>query len=192
MHAATQTGRLLHADHDRTADMLNRLEAHLEQAEARGIPDLAEDAGVRALVADLNLLLEEELGHHFDFEEQALFPLVAAGGAYELVTTLSNEHEAMRAVGRRLQRYCALALRDGFDEDGYAAFVHFGWDITEKLERHLQVEETVFLEAVDTLLLAAPEEDARLARAYAGPQAASTSTAAADTTAAPPKARPPA
>lgn len=164
MQAISQTGRLINEDHDRTAAILNRLEAHLEQAEARGIPPLDEE--VRALVADLNTELETELTTHFDFEERALFPLIADAGGHELVQHLFNEHEAMRPIGRRLQRYCALALRDGFDEDSYAAFVHFGWDILERLERHLQVEETAFLLAVEALMLNNPDLDATIAAGY--------------------------
>lgn len=168
MHAATRTGRLLHADHDHTVNLINRLEEHLAQAEQVGIPSLTPGGPAHTLVTDLNAMLDDELGRHFDFEEQGLFPLVASAGAYDLVATLTGEHEAMRAIGRRLQRYCALALGDGFDEDGYAAFVHFGWDFVERMERHLQTEETVLLEAVDTLLLAAPAIDASLADSYAG------------------------
>lgn len=166
MHAATRTGRLLHADHDRTMDLINRLEAHLVTAEQVGIPSLEAGSTDRILVVDLDAMLDDELGRHFSFEEQGLFPLVANAGAYELVATLVGEHEAMRAIGRRLQRYCALALEQGFDEDAYAAFVHFGWDFVERMERHLQTEETALLEAVDTLLLAAPDIDLTLAAGY--------------------------
>ena len=166
MQAISQTGRLINQDHDRTAAILNRLEAHLEQAETRGIPPL--DAEVRALVADLNTELETELTTHFDVEEQVLFPLIANSGGHELVQHLFNEHEAMRPIGRRLQRYCALALRDGFDEDSYGAFVHFGWDLLERLERHLQIEETSFLLAVEALMLNNPDVDAKIAASYRG------------------------
>jgi hemerythrin-like domain-containing protein len=164
MQAISQTGRLINEDHDRTAAILNRLEAHLEQAEARGIPEL--DDAVRALVADLNGELETELSTHFDFEERVLFPMIADSGGHEMVQHLLNEHETMRPIGRRLQRYCALALRDGFDEDSYATFVHFGWDIVERLERHLQIEETSFLLAVEALMLNNPDLDAKIAASY--------------------------
>lgn len=164
MKAISQTGRLIADDHDRTAAILNRLEAHLEQAETRGIPAL--EGEVRTLVTDLNAELETELGAHFDFEEQALFPLIAGSGGHEMVQHLADEHEAMRPIGRRLQRYCALALMDGFDEDSYGAFVHFGWDILDRLERHLQVEETSFLMAVEALMLNNPDLDAKVAAAY--------------------------
>lgn len=166
MQAISQTGRLINQDHDRTAAILNRLEAHLEQAETRGIPPL--DDEVRALVADLNTELETELTTHFDFEEQVLFPLILDAGGHEMVQHLINEHEAMRPIGRRLQRYCALALRDGFDEDSYGPFVHFGWDLLERLERHLQIEETSFLLAVEALMLNNPDLDARIAGIYRG------------------------
>jgi len=165
MHATTKTGRLVHDDHDRTTELLNRLEAHLKQAETRGIPPIA-DPEVRTLVGDLNGLLEHELGPHFDFEEQQLFPLVAEAGGHEMVQHLWDEHVAMRPVGRRLQRYCALALAEGFDEESYGAFVHFGWDLLEKLEHHLQVEETSFLMAVEALMLANPDIDERIAGTY--------------------------
>lgn len=165
MQTNTHTGRLVHDDHHRTADMLNRLEAHLNEAETRGIPSL-DDPQVRALVTDLSAMLDRELGAHFDFEEQAVFPLVAEGGAYELTRLLTDEHEAMRPIGRRLQRYCALALAEGFDEDSYAAFVHFGWDLTDRLTRHLQTEEGNLLPALEILLLDSPALDEPLAAGY--------------------------
>lgn len=165
MHSNTQTGRLVHGDHDRTVAMLNRLEAHLHAAETRGIPPM-DDPEVRALVADLSAMLEHELGTHYDFEEEAVFPLVAQGGAYELTRLLTDEHEAMRPIGRRLQRYCALALAEGFDEESYGAFVHFGWDLSDRLTRHLQTEEGNLLPALEILLLENPDLDEALAQGY--------------------------
>ncbi|MGQ9367242.1 hemerythrin domain-containing protein [Azospirillum sp. ST 5-10] len=165
MHASTETGRHIHDDHDRTIAMINRLDAHIEAAEERGIPSL-DDPEVRALVADLDALLDRELGPHFDFEERAVFPLLAERGAHDLVQHLGDEHAAMRPIGRRLQRYCALALAEGFDADSYGAFVHLAADMVGRLERHLQVEETALLGAVEAMLADAPELDRTLARTY--------------------------
>ncbi|WP_029011212.1 hemerythrin domain-containing protein [Azospirillum halopraeferens] len=168
MHATTETGRRIHEDHDRTIAMLNRLEEHLRDAETFGIPTLGPDTPARSLVADLDALLDRELGPHFDFEERAVFPLLAERGAHELVQHLTDEHEAMRPVGRRLQRYCALALSEGFDEESFGAFLHFAEDLVERLERHLQVEETALLMAVETMLADAPDLDRALAAGYGG------------------------
>ncbi len=165
MQALSQTGRLVHQDHERTTAILNRLETHLEQAESRGVPSL-DDIPTRQLVIDLNTEVASELNAHFDAEERLLFPLIADAGGHELVQHLTAEHEAMRPISRRLHQYCALALRDGFDAESYGAFVHFGQNLLERLERHLQVEETSLLLSIEALMLDNPALDSRIAALY--------------------------
>ncbi|QCO18495.1 hemerythrin domain-containing protein (plasmid) [Azospirillum brasilense] len=161
MHTDSKTGQLLHDDHHRTIDLLNAFEAYLERMED-DIPHL--DADGRGLLATLGKELGQDLERHFLLEEQCLFPPIAAAGAYEMTADLSTDHEALRPLVRRIARLCALALREGFDEESWPAFRHFGHQLIDGLVLHIQKEETALLSAVDAVLT--PSQDVALARAY--------------------------
>lgn len=92
------------------------------------------------------------LADHFDTEEE-LFPAIAAAGGYELTADLMADHAALRPLASRLARLCALALRDGFEEETWAVFRSFSRNLIEGLVLHIQKEETTLLAAVDALLL---------------------------------------
>ncbi|WP_145675407.1 hemerythrin domain-containing protein [Azospirillum brasilense] len=162
MHTDSQTGQLLHDDHHRTIDLLNTFEAYLERTTEDDIPHL--DADSRVLLATLGKEVGQDLERHFLLEEQWLFPPIAAAGAYEMTAELSTDHEALRPLVRRIARLCALALRDGFDEESWLVFRHFGQQLIDGLVLHIQKEETALLSAVDAVLM--PAQDVSLARAY--------------------------
>lgn len=162
MHTDSKTGQLLHDDHHRTIDLLNAFEAYLERTTEDDIPHL--DVDGRVLLATLGKELGQDLERHFLLEEQWLFPPIAAAGAYEMTADLSTDHEALRPLVRRITRLCALALREGFDEESWPVFRHFGQQLIEGLVLHIQKEETALLSAVDAVLT--PAQDVSLARAY--------------------------
>ena len=162
MHTDCQTGQLLHDDHHRTIDLLNAFEAYLERTGEDDIPHL--DADGRVLLATLGKELGQDLERHFLLEEQWLFPPIAAAGAYEMTADLSTDHEALRPLVHRVARLCALALREGFDEESWPVFRHFGQHLIDGLVLHIQKEETALLSAVDAILT--PAQDSALARAY--------------------------
>lgn len=149
MHTDSPTGRILHEDHHRAIDWLNALEARLAfwtddaPASPLGDPD-------RALLSALAEEFGEALEQHFALEEE-LFPAIAAAGAYELTADLAADHEELRPIARRFARFCALALREGFDEESWPAFRHFGQRLVEGLVLHIQKEETTLLAAIDAL-----------------------------------------
>lgn len=162
MHTDSRTGQLLHDDHHRAIDLLNAFEAYLERTTEDDIPPLDPDA--RALLAALGKELGQDLERHFILEEQYLFPPIAAAGAYEMTADLSADHETLRPLVRRIARLCALALREGFDEESWPVFRHFGHQLIDSLVLHIQKEETALLSAVDAVLT--PAQDVTLARAY--------------------------
>ena len=165
MHTDSQTGQLLHDDHHRTIDLLNAFEAYIERTTEDRVPSF--DTADRALLASLGKELGQSFERHFVLEEQCLFPAIAAAGAYELTADLLADHDALRPLGRRFARLCALALREGFDEESWPVFRHFGRQLIDGLVLHIQKEETALLGAIDAVLT--PAQDATLARAY-GPE----------------------
>ncbi|PWC59672.1 hypothetical protein TSH7_19945 [Azospirillum sp. TSH7] len=162
MHTNSQTGQLLHDDHHRTIDLLNVFEAYLQRTPEDDVPTL--DVDGRALLATLGKELGQDLERHFILEEQGLFPPIATAGAYEMTADLEADHEALRPLVRRLARLCALALREGFDEESWPVFRHFGHQLIDGLVLHIQKEETALLSAVDDVLT--PAQDVTLASAY--------------------------
>lgn len=165
MHASTETGRLLHDDHRRTIDVLNRIDGFLAATgDARIVA--ADSAECSAFLGDLAHLLADEVGPHFDFEEQAIFPMLEARGAYALAGMLADDHARLRPLARRVAALCALALREGFEAETWLAFRAFAGDLAESLLRHFQVEETTMLTMIDRIL--DPPTDGALASAYRG------------------------
>jgi hemerythrin-like domain-containing protein len=162
MHASTETGRLLHADHHRTIDLVNRVEAFVAETSDEIVAAVA--PAVRALLEDMHQFLAEELEPHFEFEEQAVFPIVRAGGAYALAAALVEEHAAIRPLARRVRAVCARALQEGFDPETWPVFRVFAKVLADRMVLHLQKEETTLLQAIDAALGA--DGDRRLAKVY--------------------------
>ncbi|WP_448205837.1 hemerythrin domain-containing protein [Azospirillum sp. sgz302134] len=171
MHTDSRTGQLLHEDHHRVIDLLNALDACLDawlegRTDDGAVP--VASAADRALLAALAKEFGEDLERHFALEEDALFPAIAAAGAYELTTDLAADHEALRPVARRFARLCTLVLRNdadgGFDEESWPLFQHFSRQLSEGLVLHIQKEETTLLAAIDAVL--PPDQDMALAGAY--------------------------
>jgi hemerythrin-like domain-containing protein len=167
MHASTTTGRLLHADHQRMIAMMDRIDAFLGRHEAP--PRLDDDPAARAFLADFEAALAHDIEGHFVFEEELLFPLVAAAGAHELASALAADHDGLRRLGRRLRQICRAALEGGFDPEDWTVFASFTGELVARQQAHLETEEVALLGLVDRLL--GPEEDRRLAALF--PAAAS-------------------
>jgi len=163
MHASTETGRLLHEDHHRTIDLVNRVEAFLAETSDETVAAITSSA-VRALLEDMHQFLAEELEPHFEFEEQAVFPIVRAGGAYALAAALVDEHAAIRPLARRVRAVCAQALQEGFDAEIWPVFRVFAEALADRMVFHLQKEETTLLQAIDAALGA--DGDRMLAKIY--------------------------
>lgn len=160
MHAKTETGRLLHDDHARTIDILNRLEDFLERTDGtETVPGTDGDAAT--LINALHRFLCDEIDQHFDFEEQKVFPVLAQAGAHELAAILTGEHAAMRLLAKRLQHLCVLTIQKGFDADSWLVFRFLSENLSERMFFHLQQEETALLGIVESTL--SPETDRLIA-----------------------------
>jgi DUF438 domain-containing protein len=139
--------RRLHEEHDATLALWGRVEASL--AAGRHDPALLRSAAAA---------LAQELDRHFRFEEEALFPRLAAAGEGDIGELLREEHETIRAAGRR---FIELA-KSATDEREMRVL---GLELAERLVGHVQKEEMALLPALEDFI--DEETDHELDSAYA-------------------------
>lgn len=164
MFESTRTGSLLHAEHESTMKALSQLEALLGRFTAKRPPDMA-DPKVRTALQDAVGCLANEIGRHFAFEEEYLFPLLSETGEGGIGEFLKEEHEAIRPLAETLVGSARAALKgDGFDGDGWRRFHEAASELVERETYHIQKEEMALLAAISSLL--DEDQDAELAARY--------------------------
>lgn len=156
--------RALHDDHMTTAGVLERLEAFLGRHPLSDPPSMA-NADVAKLLKDLSRIIEAELGPHFAFEEECLFPRLAEGGYGEMGAFLEEEHRAILPRARHLAACARLMGSEGFTLDAWAEFHTTGAELIERLVSHIQKEEMGLLPALEDML--DEEADSALALEFA-------------------------
>ena len=139
--------RRLHEEHDATLALWGRVEAAL----AAGKHDAL-------LLKSAAAALAHELDHHFRFEEQELFPRLAAAGEGDIGELLREEHEVIRAAG---SQFISLIREDVLDP----RIKPVGLELAERLVAHVQKEEMSLLPALDDLL--DEDADSELSVSYA-------------------------
>lgn len=139
--------RRLHEEHEATLALWSRLEASLAASRL--------DA---ALLKNAAGALAHELDRHFAFEEEELFPRLAAAGEADIGELLEEEHAAIREAGRE---FIALVKSDPAD----ARLRPLGLELAERLIAHVQKEEMSLLPSLDDLL--DEETDSELTSTYA-------------------------
>jgi iron-sulfur cluster repair protein YtfE (RIC family) len=147
MQYTRHISRRLHEEHDATLALWGRVEAAL----VSGRPD-------PALLAAAAAALSQELGSHFEFEENELFTRLAEAGEGDIGELLREEHEAIRAAG---QRFMTLVS----ENPAHPGLKPLGLELAERLFAHVQKEEMSLLPALEDLLDEAV--DAELAAVYA-------------------------
>ena len=126
--------RRLHEEHDATLALWGKVERSL----ASGKTDLGLLYGAAAA-------LGHEVAHHFDFEETALFPRLAAAGEGDIGELLGEEHVAIRAAAKRF----AELMRS---DPSHAHVRPLALELAERLVAHVQKEEMSLLPMLDDLL----------------------------------------
>jgi DUF438 domain-containing protein len=147
MELNRQISRRLHEEHEATLALWSRLEASLAARKS-------DDALLRSAAA----ALAEELDRHFAFEEEELFPRLAAAGEADIGELLAEEHAAIRAAGRE---FIALVKSDPAGE----RLRPLGLELAERLIAHVQKEEMSLLPSLDDVL--DEETDSELTSSYA-------------------------
>lgn len=153
----------LHDEHCATVALMERLE-QLIARHRRGPPD-AKDRNVSQLLRDLSTGVEAEVERHFTFEEAKLFGYLAEIGDNEISAHLTDEHNAMRPLGRRVASLARDGVAQGFDQDRWAEFCRLGQELCERMLAHIQKEEMALLPLLDEMLDS--EADTRLYQDYA-------------------------
>jgi hemerythrin-like domain-containing protein len=156
MSFARQVSQALDAEHRASLELVGRI----ERALVRGA-----DPELPALAAALGRQLEHEIGRHFGFEEDELFPRMADAGDGELAALLTEEHESLRAVAAELQPLARALATGALAAADRAAFQRLTLEWVERLAAHIQKETMALLPLVDDLL--DDDADRTLAFAYA-------------------------
>ncbi len=126
--------RRLHEEHEATLALWGKVELSL----ASGSVD-------PALMRRAAAALAHELGRHFKFEEDELFPRLAAAGEGDIGQLLAEEHDVIRAAG---EQFIALVKTDAAS----ARLKPLGLELGERLVAHVQKEEMSLLPSLDDLL----------------------------------------
>jgi hemerythrin-like domain-containing protein len=106
----------------------------------------------RGLLSQLDAALQYEVTHHFDLEEEQLFPRLHQRGEGDLAELLFEEHEAIRAVARPLLKLVERAVAGELDGAGWKALKVSGLELVERLGSHAQKEEGALVPLVDEML----------------------------------------
>jgi hemerythrin-like domain-containing protein len=164
MGGGREITRRIHDEHVATIALIDRLERLLARAKPASPPAADDPEGARVFGAlDKNLALE--IGRHFDFEQNRLFPLLAGGGDSDIAMLLTDEHDGIRDVARRMNELLKVGRAAGFAPLGWSEFHRLAREYVERQISHIQKEEMALLPMLDDAL--DDEADARLAEIYA-------------------------
>ncbi len=158
-HRISQT---LHDEHGATVALMERFEQIIAR-HRRGPPDV-KDRTVAQLLSDLTTGVEAEVERHFAFEEAKIFGYLAEVGDNEISAHLTDEHNAMRPLGKRVASLAREGAAQGFDQDRWGEFCRLGRELSERMLAHIQKEEMALLPLLDEML--DMETDARLYQDY--------------------------
>lgn len=163
MMVQTETGSLLHTDHVATIQALQSLEGFLVRQTSKRPPDTT-DEPVRKALQSLIDMVANEVGRHFGFEEQHLFPLLADKGEAGIGEFLKQEHATILPLANEMAEAARAALDKGFDEASWRRFHAAGLELVEREIFHIQKEEMGLLAAIS--MLVDGESDRMLADTY--------------------------
>ncbi|MDO9096061.1 MAG: hemerythrin domain-containing protein [Rubrivivax sp.] len=156
MSYLSQVSRALDDEHRSNLELLGRAERVFARA---GDPETAPLAG--RLVRHL----EHEIGRHFGFEEDRLFPRMADAGDGDLAGMLREEHDTIRAVAGELLPLARAAAAGTLAPGDTGTLRRLVLEIVERQVAHIQKETMALLPLLDTLL--DDDADRELAFAYA-------------------------
>jgi hemerythrin-like domain-containing protein len=163
MNYSNRVSQTLHDEHRATIALMERLEQMLARHRRTNAPDVAE-ASTGRLLGELTTAVEAEIERHFAFEESSLFPYLEAIGDDAIGAHLTDEHTALRPLGKRIAALAYDARDAGFDEKSWDEFHRLGQEFCERMLAHVQKEEMALLPVLEESMDA--EAEARLYEAY--------------------------
>lgn len=164
MSQSLEITRSLHEEHKGTLVLLGQIEAVIFKFNRPEPPDLGDEM-ISGLLRQLETFLQDEMEHHFGFEEQKLFPILNGMGDSAMGDFLTAEHHAMRGLAMEALMLLGEAWDTGFTADSWERFRDLGQEINERMVEHIQKEEVGLLPALEVFIDS--EADASLAAAYA-------------------------
>jgi len=164
MGGARAITRLIHDEHVATIALIERLERLLGRAKPTTAPAPG-DLEAAKLMGDLERSLASEVGRHFDFEQNRLFPHLAGGGDSDIAMLLTDEHDGIREVAARLVGLAKGGRSTGFQAPLWAEFHRLGREYIERQISHIQKEEMALLPMLDDAI--DDEADGALVDEYA-------------------------
>jgi hemerythrin-like domain-containing protein len=156
-----QVSRLLDDDHRALLDLLGRA----EQAFARPPSDSQAGAALVPLLRQLAQQTAHDIGHHFDFEEHALFPRLVDAGDAGMAGLLTDEHAVIREVAAELLPLTQAAVAGTLDAAGWRTLSLGTLELVERQVSHIQKETMALLPLLDDML--DDDTDQQLALAFA-------------------------
>ena len=157
-----QVSRTLDDEHRVNLELLGRIEQAFARAPRSGTTGHAE---LIQLAGALARHIEQDVGRHFDFEEQELFPRMSDAGDGDMAALLIEEHEAIRAVAREVLPLAQAAAAGALDDAGFGALKRGALEMVERQVAHIQKETMALLPLLDDLL--DEDDDRELSFAYA-------------------------
>ena len=154
----------LNDEHMATIALLNNLEALLMEHGPKN-PPKPDNAAAARLFADVTAAVESEIGTHFAFEEEQLFPRLAELGDADICVLLKEEHDAILPVGKELSEMSRAARAEGFSGETWGTYRRLGLELLERMISHIQKEEMGLLPALEDVL--DEDADVGLANEYA-------------------------
>ena len=148
MELSLQTSRLLHDEHMTVRTILSRLRNVLTSYGTTKFPD-AHEPTVAALMSDLELCLASSLPRHFDFEEDAVVPLLVEAGESSIVDLLNDEPREIRPLLEPLRATLREANSVGFSSANWSEARRLGIELETRLTSHIDKEETGLMSAIE-------------------------------------------
>jgi DUF438 domain-containing protein len=163
MSFSNRISRTLHDEHCATVALIERLEQLIARYRRGSPPDTA-DRSVVQLFSDLSAGVETEIERHFAFEEDHLFSYLREIGDDAIGAHLTDEHLAIRPLGKRVAHLAREASAHGFDEVRWNEFRGLSEELCERMLAHVQKEEMALLPLLEENMDA--DTEARLYREY--------------------------
>jgi hemerythrin-like domain-containing protein len=155
--------RALHEEHRATLELLEALE-DLSVKHRRAAPD-PQDRAVQRTLRQAIAVVDDDVRHHFAFEEAELFTRMAAMGDVAIGRHLTDEHQILLPLCEQLQGAARTALDAGFSAASWSDFKGLAAELTERMQAHIQKEEMALLPMLEDIL--DRDTDVALAEQYA-------------------------
>ncbi len=157
MEMQRQVSRRLHNEHVAILDLLSRFAQALGRVVAH--PPAADDPVWKQLVPSLESALQYEISHHFDFEEEQIFPRLHQSGQGDLAELLFEDHEAIRPKVPPVLALLARVRMGQLDEAGWRSLKASGLDLADTLGSHAEKEQGALVPLIDDLIDEATDQE---------------------------------